>query len=367
MRTSKKLTLIPVVMCFAAILLPTSALATTTVKNCPSEPAQNVPISSGVTYSGAECVLSTTGDVDSFVFSANAGDTWNMDTSMVPGPDSNICLTLYPPGSTTALFSGCSDIEFGVLDVYTTLKLPTTGTYTIVVTESDDATVDYGLSLERLSPAPADAVALTLAKNVSASVVAPSAVEAYTFYGTTTSSTFQITASIPSNSTENLCFNVYEPNGTSALSAGAPCTDIEFGTLSISAQVTPPVVGTYVVLLWVDGDDGTVSYDLEASCLLGTCTQPPPKCSLADALSYSSGTLTMNFTIGTPSAVTWNAWLVSGSTTQLLFSTSQPVTEPPVKVTQTAALSPSEIVGVLSTLNGSTGISCSSWNTINTK
>ena len=68
-----------------------------------------------------------------------------------------------------------------------------------------------------------------------------------------------------------------------------------------------------------------------------------------------------------PSAATWNAWLVSGNTTQLLWTQSQPITEPQITVTKTTNVPASRTVGVLSTLtSASRGIACSSWNLVNT-
>jgi len=367
MRISRNLTLILAALCFAVIFWPTAGWAATTLKNCPTEPAQNVPITSGITYSGTNCVLNTTGDVDSFIFSANAGDYWSMDVALVPGPSTNVCLTLYPPNSTTNIFYGCSDIYYGVYSNGTTMQLPSTGTYTIVVNETTTTTASYGVSLERIAPAPGDGTTLTLSKNVTGNILAISSMEAYKFSAVTTG-TFEIATSIPAGSSANICFNVYQPNGSSVLTNGAAvCTDIYYGVYSNSANVTPTVAGTYVVLLFVGGDDGTVGYNLEVSCVVGECTQPPPKCSLADALSYSSGTLTMDFTLSTPVAVTWNGWLTTGNTITQLWSQSQAATQSAITVTQTASVPASGKVGVLSTLTTpSAGITCSSWETINT-
>ncbi len=363
MRISKKLTLILGVVCVAAILLPTPGFATTTVKDCPTEPAQNVPITSGETYNGTNCDLYTTGDVDSFTFNANAGDTWDMVLGVATGDTVNICLTLYSP-TATVLYSGCTNVGFGGYSVPAVVQLATAGTYTIVVQESADATAGYSLSLERINPPPADATALTLSKNLAGEIATPTAQEAYTFYGVTTG-TYEIAASLVSGSTENVCFNVYS-NGSSVLSAGPPCTNVGFGGYSISADVTPSVNGEYVVLLYADGDDTTVSYNLEVSCLLGTCTTPPPKCQILDSASYSNGTLTMNFTLYAPTTVTWNGWLTTGNTIQQLWSQSQTETQG-TKATQTASVSPSGVAGVLSTFTTpSTGIKCSSWVEVNT-
>jgi hypothetical protein len=92
-------------------------------------------------------------------------------------------------------------------------------------------------------------------------------------------------------------------------------------------------------------------------------------CVLQDTLSYNatSGTLTMKFLIGTPTAVIWEAWLSSEGTVNELFSVSRPVTNAPKNITQTTTLSPEGTVGVLSTLTtAAQNITCSSLQTINT-
>jgi hypothetical protein len=104
----------------------------------------------------------------------------------------------------------------------------------------------------------------------------------------------------------------------------------------------------------------------------------PKPCTLSDTASYSStlSTLTMRFTIGnnlgTPAI--WNAWLTYADlqgtdpdTMQLLFSKSQPITNPPTTSTATYSLPKEGLVGVLSTLSTPPrGIVCYSWVRVNT-
>ncbi len=65
---------------FMVLMVPGAARAGTgpVVKDCPVEPAQGVAITSGETYYGTNCSLSTTGDADTFTFNAAAGDVWEM-------------------------------------------------------------------------------------------------------------------------------------------------------------------------------------------------------------------------------------------------------------------------------------------------
>ena len=344
----------------AVLLLPSSGWANTT-KNCPTEPTQGVPIVSGETYSGGNCVLNNAGDLDSFTFTASAGDTWSMVLGDGSTTTPDICLGLLPPGSTTSISLGCTS-GTAVETVASIQKLTVPGAYALQVTEANTGTITYGLSLERLSPAPPDGIPLIINNNVAAQVTPPTAQDAYTFLGIT-ADTYKITLSDGGGIT---CFSVYQPDGTAVVSG--PCT---FGTAVpvVSATVTPTQKGTHVVVVNTDGTDTTNSYDLELACVSGAdnCQQPPPKCVLTDAPKYASGTLTMNFTLGTPVAVTWNAWLTSQSTMQSLWSVSQPATEPQISITKTHALVKSGKVGVLSTLTiPATGITCSSWAPVST-
>jgi len=373
MRFPAVLSLRLAVLLFALVLTPSFGWATAT-KNCPTEPAQNVPIVSGETYSGSNCTISTLGDVDSFRFSASAGDIWTMAAVMVSGGyPNNVCLALFPPGSSTAIFSGCSDTYNppNVVSIATTQKLTVTGTYTIVLTETVTQVFNFDLSLERLHPTPADAVSLTLGKTVTGSLTPPTAQDAYTFYGATTG-TYEISGSITSGGyPANLCFNVWGPDGTAVVTAACTDTYNPPNQTSVQAKMTPKVNGTYVVQVYEEANTYTYGYSLEVSCYLGTCPSgpPPPTTTCKDAAKYdaTTGILTMTFTISTPVAVTWNAWLVSQNTVQTLWSQSQPITEPSITVTNTQALAKAGKVGILSTFTTPTkGITCSSWVPVST-
>jgi hypothetical protein len=282
-------------------------------------------------------------------------------------PPTNVCLTLYAPGvPATKLFSSCSSIgnPYNEYSVGTNQALTAAGLYTIVVSESGNAVLTYGLTLERLNPAPPDAIPVVLSKNITGVVTPLTAQDSYTFDGNTAGE-YQIAASVPSNASSNVCFDVYQPDGTSAVLGKCTSVGNPYNVYSIQADVTPPQDGTYVVVVYVAGNDGTVNYNLEVSCLVGNCN--PTKCVLKDALSYASGTLTMNFTLGTPTAATWNIWLTYGNTLENVYSQPQAITEPQVTITKTQPLAASGTVGVLSTLTTpKKGIACSSWAQFNT-
>jgi hypothetical protein len=351
----------------AVLLLPSSGWATV-AKNCPVEPAQ-AAIVSGETYFGTNCVLKSAADLDTFTFSASAGDTWKVVAggTNVANPN-NICVTLNDPKGTTVA-NGCSLTNISHSGTIITKPLTVAGTYTIVVTETGNAVVDYGVSLERLNHAPADGIALALGKTISSAVSPPSAQDAYTFFGATTG-TYEVSATMTSGSNpENLCFSVYQ--GVTIVVAEV-CTETNFA-FTVQSKFTPIVNGTFVVIVFAADNTYTLNYTVSVQCVAGTCPigpPPPPTCALKDAPSYNAatGTLTMNFTVATPVVATWNGWLSSQNTVQSLWSESLPITEPSVTMTKTQANVPkSGKVGILSTLTTPTkGITCSSWAQVNT-
>lgn len=366
------------VLVFALIFMPSSARATV-IRDCPQEPKQGVPIVSGDTYFGPHCVLSTASDVDSFQFKAVAGDTWSVILAFGSSPTVDICVKVYAPGSPPPLvLSGCTLAHNGQYETgATALKITSSGVYTIDLYELSTAVQPYGLSLERVSPLPPDDVALTLGQSVAGGINAPTSMNAFSFYAGT-SGNYAITGSVPSGSAYNVCFQIYQPGGTPALNTGPWCTFVHNFVFSIQATLAPPPQnGMYMIEVYAGprADEliqpfyGTVNYNLSVVCLT-VCPNPPPTpCTIKDAPHYdaTSGTLTMNFTLATPVAATWNAWLTTGNSIQSLWSTSEPITEPPVTITKTHSLAKSGKVGVLSTFTTPTGgINCSNWVTINT-
>ena len=369
MRLMRNFVLSLAALFFGLLLVPRASAVG--VADCPVEPKQGVPIASGDLYAGTNCTLETPDDIDSFVFSANSGDVYHVVAGINTGSQ-NICLKLLDPNA-VSVFYGCTNLADDN-ETFTVVKdqtLTTTGTYTMVITELTGGSVNYGASLERLYPVPPNAQEINLATLVAGTITSPADSPAYAFSSVTTG-TYQVSATAASGSPQNLCMGVYSPTG---ISAGLACTNIFFGSsYTVQIDVTPPQAGPYMVLVYEDpggfmrGSATPISYDLEVSCLAGVCTPPPPPpCTLKDAASYASGTLTMNFTVGNKVATTWNAWLTSQNTMTPLFSATQPITVPPVPITKTTSLSPAGTVGILSTLTTPTkGIFCSSYVQINT-
>lgn len=386
MRVTTNFTPALAILLFGLLLLPLAAMADT-YANCPTEPTTNVPIAQGETFSGSNCTLYTDGDVDSFTFHGTTGETYQITAGINGAAPTNICLTLYNP-SFVSIFHACTSVGFPnyVYSVVADQKLTVTGTYTVVVTETSTANINYGVSLERLYPFPPDVTPVTRIPQTFAGNIKPlTDSDAFTF-PTATTGKYRVTATVTSTNS-NLCMTVYFSNFTTA---GSGCTSIGFPNYVYIVQIdytpTSAEAGTNMAFLQVAGNDNTATYSLEVSCLVGNCPQPPPPiyppCTLTNGLTYNSttSTLTMNFTVGNSlgTPANWSAWLAyadpqgtSLDTMQSLFSVSQPTqpnTTPPKTITKTFAPLPKEgVVGVLSTLSTpAKGIACSSWVQVNT-
>ncbi len=374
MRLSSNFALPLAALLFVFLLIPQSALAGTA--NCPAEPATNTRIASGDIFVGSNCVLKTTGDVDSFVFTGNKGDTWQLAAALNGAQTDNVCLTLYDPSFTVIYGPGCTGLGYvgGLPSVVTDQALTVTGTYTIDITENSSGTQEYAVSLERLYPFPPNAQTVNLGQTYAGDISVLTDSNAFIFEGVTTGE-YEVAATLPSSPSANVCVTVYSPSGaliTPSVGTEGGCTGIGYvgGLPYVQIDFTPTENGTYMAFVSVAGNDATQSYSLEVSCVVGKCKNiPPPPCTLKDTAAYNatSSTLTMNFTVGNTSAATWNAWLTDQNTITQLFSMSQPITNPPVAITKTASLPEEGKVGVLSTLTTPTqGIICSSWMQIAT-
>jgi len=368
MRASRNFALPLAVLFLMFLLNPRLALAGTA--NCPPEPKANVPIATGDIYEGANCTLKTTGDTDSFVFTGNKGETYQLATALNGSVAANICLTLYDPSFKIIYGPQCTGVGFGgPASVVQDQSLTVTGTYTVDITENASATQEYAVSLERLYPFPPNAETVKLATEYIGDIAALTGSNAFTFEGATTGE-YQVAASLPGSVNANICMTVYSPGGTlitPILGSEGECTGVGFGGPStILIDFTPTVDGIYMAFVSVAGNDGTQSYSLEVSCVVGNCPNgpPPPSCILTDTATYNatSGTLTMNFTVGNNYATTWNAWVIYLSTITPLsgFPIAQPITVPPVAITKTTSLAKEGEVEVLTTLTTPTkGIVCS--------
>ncbi len=321
---------------FALVLVPGTGWASMT-SDCPVEPTQNTPIVSGQTYFGSNCSISTTGDVDSFQFNASAGDTWSLVAGIGPSHPTNICVTLYAPGdSPMQIFSGCSNVVGDEDSIVNNQTLAVAGLYTVVMSETSNAIVTYALSAERLSPAPPDATPLVLSQNLTGEVATPTAQNAYTFNGCT-SGTYQITVSLATDHSHDVCFQVYDSTGTSV--AGQKCTEAVGDVDSVKTDLTPAQDGTYLIMVTTAGNDATIAYNLEVSPLLGGCptSTPTPNQSTPTPTATSTATATATSTATAAPTPTPTATLTATATATL---TATATATPTATATAIATMTP---------------------------
>jgi hypothetical protein len=277
MNAKTKSTIVALTLTLAVcILFSSAALAQGT--NCPHEPASGTPIADGQIYIGPNCTLTSPGDVDGFVFSGNNGDIYHIVTAINGSATTNICLTLYDPNAHN-IFSGCTNINFGVVSVVVNQALTVTGLYTIDITETSTATISYALSLERLHPFPPNAQQINLATQYPGNINPITDSNAFTFEGATTG-TEQVSATLTGSPQSNLCMDVYFQDGTHV--GSEQCTNINFGVVTINLSFTPAQDGMFMAFFQVAGNDGTVTYTMEVSCLSGSC----PGYSIPDVEGY---------------------------------------------------------------------------------
>jgi hypothetical protein len=251
------------------LLLSSAALAQGT--NCPPEPASGTPIADGQIYIGSNCTLTSPGDVDGFVFSGNSGDIYHIILAINGSAPTNICFTLYDPNAKN-IFSGCTNAGGGGYAVGVNQALTVTGSYTIDIIETGTAKISYALSLERLHPFPPNAQEINLATQYPGDITPITDSNAFTFEADTTG-TYQASATLTGNIQSNICMDVYFQDGTHV--GTEQCTNAGGGGYTIKLDFTPTQDGTYMAFFQVAGNDGTQTYTMEVSCIVGSCPGYP--------------------------------------------------------------------------------------------
>jgi hypothetical protein len=284
MKASRKFLLPLTALFFGLLLVPKAALAAGGATNCPPEPATDTAIASGELYAGTNCALHT-GDVDSFVFSANDGDTYQSILAYQGGANGSCMVLLDPNGKqifpNTSSPNNCT--SNGDLVVPQTLTV--TGKYTINLTQQGGGSGgDYSLSLERINPFPSDAKQATLAHAIAGTFDPANAQIAYTFAGFTTG-TYFVSVSYTGGANGTCAYLYYPGSATPRPSPDQGCTSN--GVFQFT--FTPPENDTYMVLLTGEGDGSGGDYSFEVSCYSGTCPIKEPTTTTLTSSSNPSG------------------------------------------------------------------------------
>jgi hypothetical protein len=278
MKTSRNFALPLAALLFGLLLAPRAAAQAV---NCPTEPTQTT-IAPGEVYIGSNCTLNTMGDVDSFVFSGNEGDVWYFAAGLNGGTSiHNICLTLYDP-SFNSIYSGCTSAgETGNWYGFeTTQTLAKTGSYTIDITENSSGTQSYALGVERIYLSPPNAQLAQLGTTYAGDLAEITDSNAFVFNADTTGE-YEVYAGLSGTVTSNVCLTVYSPSGTIV----TPTVGTEWGCSTagqtgnwyfVQIDFIPPENGQYMAFVTGYYGISAQTYNLEISCVVGTCPTTVP-------------------------------------------------------------------------------------------
>ena len=114
------------------------------------------------------------------------------------------------------------------------------------------------------------------------------------------------------------------------------------------------------------GNDQQIpTYNLSLNCLSGTCAERPPTCIVNP--SYAGGTLTLDFTIGSPDPAEWHVAILAAGQVFTLWRVPLPAVDPAVSFPIPIPGFPSiGTIGVLSTLTVGSDLVCTDLRTVGT-
>lgn len=298
------------------------------------------------------CTIEQVSDLDIFQFAGSVGDTVTIILSRTGGPFGAFpCVELRDPGNNPVGSLTCGTIRLSPP------SLPSSGIYHLIVTEqSNDQTVTFNLSLERLFPlrsptpmGPGDVV-------IGREIMPVSDLDTFSFNGEAGDDVRIILSRTGGPFGAFPCLEVRAPDNSEVESQSCGSIDLPL-SLTIS--------GTYQLIVTEQSNDQTVQYNLSFNCLSGSCPNRPPSCFVDPSLV--GNILTLDFTLGTAEPAQWHIALAALGTTFRLWTLPLPVLDPPIAAPFSIPGFPSlGRVGFLSTLTTAAGITCSDFKTVDT-
>ena len=341
------------VLLVSAFLLGTApAWAVSEAKDCPAtEPITAVY---GDVFSGTNCQVTPTGDVDVLQFTGSKDETIRLIAVDLGGsPFVGICVELFGPDNVLVVPKACTDVSLELNP-----KLAMTGVHRILVTEwGNDATLPYALSLERLFPPRGNWPPIDFGQTVSDEINPTSDVDPFRFAGNAGDLVRIIAVDLSGSPFIGVCAEVLGPDGIPVVVK--TCVDV---SVELNPTLTMTGVHTVVVSEW--GNDAAFPYSLSLHCLSGAC----PKLPVCDVdLTYTPGTLGLTFTLRTVTPATWNLWVSAQTTTTKIKQLPLQPIDPPQEFSASVPLPAIGTIGFLSTLTTpEKGIICSDWETVDT-
>jgi hypothetical protein len=196
------------------------------------------------------CSIERIGDTDVIQFHGNMGDTIVAAIRRQGGLGFPIFQLFDPDGTLIVNFT-----------TFTEVKLPKTGKYSLVVFDSgNDQTVDYSLTVERISPPSPTARQIKYNQTVNDNIIA-TGIDIDPFFFDAQKAGDSITVSISKLSGEGFpIFQLFAPDGTLI---------VNFTTFT---QVKLNQAGQHTILVFDSGNDQAVNYALHLQCFQGTCS-----------------------------------------------------------------------------------------------
>ncbi len=260
-------------------------------------------ITCGQTRSGN---LTSKAQQDTYKFSANAGEAV-LFSAVGTSTSGAVCsyAELYSPSGVYLGRNSCNSYS-------SSLSLPATGTYTLLVYDSghnDNGTYDLNLQFTTGRCG----TAITCGQTRSGNLTSKAQQDTFSFCGLAGSSVIVSTA----GTSGGVCVyaELYDPSGT--YRGRNSCN-------SNSSSLSLPATGTYTLLVYDSGHNGTGTYNVNLSCFGNSC--PPQTFGVSGRVTAANGAaisgVTMNFTrlSGTgsvPASVTTDAngnWSQTGFT-----------------------------------------------------
>ena len=227
------------------------------------------------------CSINPIGDSDLFRFSGMAGESVVLQITDA-NVNREIRARLIDQNNNTIVnpFEGRTDVT-----------LPTTGLYTIEVSEAgNDETTGYVLTLERIIPVSPTALPICTGctlndnNNLVINPVGDMDIFSFDFSGGSSDITLTIT---DGNVNREIRMELHAPDGTII---GGPVEG------SINVTLTEP--GTYIILVYEAGLDETTGYNLTLQCITGSC--PTTKSSVITLGLSTNGRGWMEVVDGSP-------------------------------------------------------------------
>jgi len=238
-----------------------------------SIPCGQEPTDESINYGDTiNCSIETGGDSDLFRLQGQAGEIVRLHIADDNNFGSAIVEVFDPIGDSIA--STSSEI---------TIALSLTGTYVLNVSEvGGDATLNYNIAIERVAPTPSPgATHICYACTESNSTNPGGDMDLYWFDGVASDViTIQVS---DDNSFGSAVVAIFDTTGM-LLGYGAPTVQLELA-----------VTGKHSIVVYENGRNATLNYDLTLQCLVGDCSPPPSSLVISPASGSFASSQTFDF------------------------------------------------------------------------